>query len=88
VRPGGRERKTVSHSKRRCLILESNLQLATKHVDYGDDLDALAAQTPGFTGAGWHAPGLTEALFLGGSYLQGRENIADVQTIEVLTGVP
>ena len=36
----------------------------------------------------WHAPGLTEALFLGGSYLQGRENIADVQTIEVLAGVP
>jgi hypothetical protein len=36
----------------------------------------------------WHAPGLREALFLGGSYLQGRENIADVQTIEVLAGVP
>ena len=36
----------------------------------------------------WHAPGLTEALFLGGSYLQGRESIADVETIEVLAGVP
>ena len=51
-------------------------------LDWLDDYILKAKETR------WHAPGLTEALFLGGSYLQGRESIADVETIEVLAGVP
>ena len=37
--------------------------------------------------ADWHAPGLTEAPFLGGSYPQERETVAHGQSIEVFTGV-
>ena len=54
-------------------------QLAVQNIRVFDD---------NFWEFDWRAPGLTETLFLGGSYLQGKENIAHVQTIEVLAGVP